>query len=94
MAEKRLEKAICALQVAYLLTPRLLGSVMADMRQIDAHDRGASCSAVLGVSLSQQLERHLNEIMGLEAHTMRFLLHLESLRHAEKAAEQREEKGE
>ncbi|CUE72685.1 transmembrane protein, putative, partial [Bodo saltans] len=76
--ERRLTKAMCALQATYLLTPRLFGSVIADTEKrvfdVEPGDRPSSPSA-----LSKRLERHLSGIMELEAHAMRLLVHWEGM---------------
>jgi hypothetical protein len=79
--ERRLTKALCALQATYLLTPRLFGSVIADVeRQAGAGDgaldRGAPSSPS---ALSKRLERHLSGIMELEAHAMRLMVYYDQV---------------
>ena len=75
------------LQATYLLTPRLLGAVMADEERHasnnnnNSNDSSEVAEAALSqVALTQRLQRHLTGIMDLEAQAMHLLVQMESLR--------------
>ncbi|CUG86626.1 Hypothetical protein, putative [Bodo saltans] len=73
--ERRLTKALCALQATYLLTPRLFGSVIADVsRQTEDSLTEEDTATQPQSALSRRLERHLTGIMELEAHAMKLLV--------------------
>ncbi|CUG89724.1 Hypothetical protein, putative, partial [Bodo saltans] len=78
--ERRLTKALCALQATYLLTPRLFGSVIADVERQGGTEDGAVDQTSSPSALSMRLERHLRGVMELEAHAMRLLVHWERLK--------------
>ena len=76
------------LQATYLLTPRLLGAVMADEERHASNNNNNSSNdssevaeaALSQVALTQRLQRHLTGIMDLEAQAMHLLVQMESLR--------------